>query len=57
MQLLKYSGRELGHYPTEKMIDPYFLSKVKPIIFDMWDYYFRAFCDNPLDYNTYERIL
>lgn len=35
----------------------YFFSKVKPIIFDMWDYYFRAFCDNPLDYNTYERIL
>ena len=22
MQLLKYSGCELGHHPTEKMIDP-----------------------------------
>mgnify|MGYP006334494347 CR=1 FL=1 len=27
MQLLKYSGREPGHYPTEKMIDPKFKRK------------------------------
>lgn len=35
----------------------YFLLKIKPIVFEMWDYYFRVFCDNPLDYNTYKRIL
>ena len=27
MQLLKYSGREPGHYPTEKMIDPFFYER------------------------------
>ena len=34
MQLLKYSGREPGHYPTEKMIDPV---KIKNIVLD-WNY-------------------
>ena len=24
----------------------YFFSKVKPIVFDMWDYYFRVFLDS-----------
>ena len=29
MQLLKYSGREPGHFPTEKMIDPVFSMRKK----------------------------
>lgn len=35
----------------------YFFTKVKPIVFDMWDYYFRVFCDYPLDCNSYEKIM
>ena len=32
--------------------------KMSPeIVFDMWDYYFRVFCDYPLDCNSYEKIM
>ena len=53
-----YSDEDDEHIRKEvSEIMDYFFSKVKPTVFDMWDYYFRAFCDNPLDFNSYERIM
>lgn len=40
-----------------KEIMDYFFSKVKPTVFDMSDYYFKVFCDYPLDFNSYEKII
>lgn len=53
-----YSDEDDEHIQKEvSEIMDYFFSKVKPTVFDMWDYYFRVFCDNPLDFNSYERIM
>ena len=54
------NNKKVTVIPARKKINKsmnYFFTKVKPIVFDMWDYYFRVFCDYPLDCNSYEKIM